>query len=351
MLHRGATLEGENMQKQHAWKAAGQLFLFAMWVVSGQAQDNLPLKLVQKIPTPGIQDSFDHMGVDIKGRRLFVAAHGKQQDTVEVIDLRAGKRAFSILGQSNPAGVFYSSDFKKLFVSNGADGTCKIFRADNFNLIVSLPVGPHANNVGYDPDTKYLYVGIGDNDSGSIALIDTRTDKHIGDIKMDSRPGGFTFEKSGNRVFTTLRSKTNIIGVVDRKKQEQIATWLVAGTDYSGSLALEESHHRLFVGTRNPPMLTVLDTDSGKQIIQLESVSHIDGLWYDAAHMRIYATGADGIAVYDQKDADHYTPMVKVPTEPNAPTSIWVPDFNRLYVGAPPNGSRDAEILVYEAQR
>jgi hypothetical protein len=95
-------------------------------------------------------------------------------------------------------------------------------------------------------------------------------------------------------------------------------------------------------------MLIVFDTESGKQITQLDSVPKIDGLWYDSARKRIYATGDGAIAVYDQRSADNYTPMTKVAMELNAQPSIWVPQFNRLYISIPQDGDRDAEVLVYE---
>jgi len=76
-------------------------------------------------------------------------------------------------------------------------------------------------------------------------------------------------------------------------------------------------------------MLIVFDTDSGKQVTQLESIPAIDGLWYDATRKRIYVTGDGFIAVYQQKSADEYMPMVKVATEADTQPSIWVPQFNR----------------------
>jgi hypothetical protein len=100
-------------------------------------------------------------------------------------------------------------------------------------------------------------------------------------------------------------------------------------------------------------MLTVFDTESGNQLAQLEGVGGIDDLWYDAAHKLIYATGgrdvgAGFVYIYQQKDPDHYELVSRLATEPNAQTSIWVPELNRLYVSASQNGSRDAEILVFE---
>ena len=145
------------------------------------------------------------------------------------------------------------------------------------------------------------------------------------------------------------------VGVVDREKHEQTAAWPLKGVPGVVALALDETHHGLSGGSRNPPMLIVLDTESGKQITELDGVEGIDDLWYDAEHNRIYASGGRGAAagfvyVYQQKDADHYELMAKVPTRANAQTSIWVPQLNRYYVSASANDKENAAILVFEPQ-
>jgi len=334
------------MKRQCATVVVTSLVTFLL-ALNGKAQSNAPLKLVQKIPMPGVQGRMDHMSVDVKGKRLFVPANSDNQNTVEVIDLNAGKWISSIPGLSKPQGTFYSSDFNTLFVTNGTDRTCKIFRGDTFKLIDSLPLGTDANQVGYDPETKFLYAGLGDRNAGALAIIDTSTNKHIGDIKTDARPGGITFEKPGPRIFVNLNGATKL-GVLDRKKREQAATWPVAGAENYGPLALDERHHRLFLGARKPPMLIVFDTETGKQITQLDSVPSIDGVWFDAIRNRVYVTGNGFLAVYDQKAADDYTPMVKIASETDSQPSLWVPQFNRLYISVTQGGGRDAEILVYE---
>jgi len=121
---------------------------------------------------PNVFGRLDHLGIDVESGRLFAAALGDRQNTVEVIDLKAGTRTFSIHGQSMPQGVFYSADFKRLFVANGRDGTVKSFRGDNLGLIDSLSIGTGADHVGYDEATKYLYVGVGipNSRAGALAL-------------------------------------------------------------------------------------------------------------------------------------------------------------------------------------
>ena len=318
-----------------------------------RGQGTAPFKLLQKIPMPNVKGRLDHFGVDLKGKRLFVAALGDNQNTVEVIDLKSGKWVSSIPGQSKPQGLFYSPNFKKLFVANGTDGTCKIFTGDKFKLIVSLPLGTDADHVGYDPATKYLYVGFGDAKSGGLAIIDTHTNKHIGDIKTDARSGGIKIEKSRPQTFVTLTGATNI-GVVDLKKREQVSAW-PTGVAGNVALALDEGHHRLFDGVREPATLIVLDTETGKEISRLEGVAGIDDLWYDSARSRVYASGGRGfdvgfVYIYQQKDADHYELVGKVPTAPGAGTSFWSAELNRLFVAAPANDKEEAAILVFEPQ-
>jgi DNA-binding beta-propeller fold protein YncE len=323
---------------------------------TADAQDKLPLRRVQTIPMPGVLGRLDHLGVDIEGGRVFAAALGDRQNTVEVIDLKLGKRISSIRGQSMPQGVFYSADFKKLFVANGRDGTVKIFSGDNFRLLDNLPIGAGADHVGYDQVTKDLYVGtsIPNPRAGALAIIDTQTNKQIGSIPTESRPGGIKIERSGRRIFVTLGGIPKV-GVIDREKRQVTATWPLTGVSSVVALALDETHHRLFGGSNNPPMLIVLDTESGEQIGQLEGVEGIDDLWYDAERDRIYASGGRGanagfIYVYQQKDARRYELTAKVPTRANAQTSIWVPQLNRLYVSASANDGEEAAILVFEPQ-
>ena len=65
--------------------------LLCLPVPKVQGQDQALFKLVQKIPMPKVQDRLDHLGVDVPGQRLFVAALGDKQNTVEVVDLKSNQ--------------------------------------------------------------------------------------------------------------------------------------------------------------------------------------------------------------------------------------------------------------------
>src|SRR2546429_9735216 len=104
--------------------AAGALLLAA---VTMNAQYKEALKLVQTIPMPNVKGRIDHMDVDVKGKRLFVA--GLENGSLEVVDLQAGKWLKSIPGFKKIQGVAYVSSRNKLFVASGDDGMLRVLRA------------------------------------------------------------------------------------------------------------------------------------------------------------------------------------------------------------------------------
>ena len=78
-------------------------FLIAFPLLTN-AQNGAPLRLVQTIPMPNVKGRIDHMDVDVKGKRLFVA--GLENGSLEVVDLQAAKwlksMARSILSRQYP---------------------------------------------------------------------------------------------------------------------------------------------------------------------------------------------------------------------------------------------------------
>jgi hypothetical protein len=91
----------------------------------------------------------------------------------------------------------------------------------------------------------------------------------------DTHPGGIKIEASGPRIFVTLAGVPKV-GVVDREKRQQTTAWPLTGVPGVTALALDETHHRLFGGSRNPPMLIVLDTESGKDDSNLFIGARVD---------------------------------------------------------------------------
>src|SRR5437867_1283900 len=234
------------------------LVVFASFVLLTYSQGNPPLKMVQAIPLPGVEGRIDHLSVDLKNQRLFIAALGN--NTLEVVDLAQGKRIRSVSGLREPQGVVYIPELDQVVVANGEDGTVRAFDGKSFMTVSSLMLGDDADNVRYDSTSGRLVVGYG---AGALGFIDAKAHKVIGTVKLSAHPESFQLEKSRPRIYVNVPN-ANHIAVVDSSKQTVITTWPVGQYRANFPMALDEARHRPLVGTRNPAKLVVFDTESGK---------------------------------------------------------------------------------------
>ena len=320
------------------------LSILFTFVAIGLAQSNEPLRLEKTILLPDVKGRIDHMSIDVKNQRLFMAALGN--NTVEVIDVAHGKRIHSIPGLHEPQGVLYLPDVNKLYVANGDDGTLRIFDGASYEPIKSIKLGDDADNVRFDAVAKHVYVGYG---SGALAVLNEDGTK-LAEIALDAHPESFQLEKNGPRLFVNL-PKSRKVAVVDRTKGSVVAIWRTGGAFSNYPMALDEKDRRLFIVCRVPPRLLVLDTNTGRVVENLPVIGDSDDVFYDIARKRIYATGGEGgISVYQQENADHYKEIAKIPTVKGARTSFFSPDLSELFVAVRAEGSEPAAIRVYSTQ-
>src|SRR5438132_5636812 len=161
------------------WLVAASLLIATSGIAFSQDAGKQPLRLVQIISLPNVKGRLDHIDVDIKGKRLFVA--GLENGTFEVVDLQAGKWARSIPGFKKPQGALFVPELNKLFAASGDDGMLRVFRGDTLVLLDSIHLEPGPNRVVYEPKSKLVYVGYGGKDAGEdygkVGIIDARHEK------------------------------------------------------------------------------------------------------------------------------------------------------------------------------
>jgi DNA-binding beta-propeller fold protein YncE len=302
-----------------------------------------PLELIQRIPAPGVSGRIDHFTAYPKKRLLIFAALGN--NTVEVINTFEGKVIQSIKGLNEPQGVLYVPEFSKLFVANAANGTVNVYDGKTWAFRKTISFGEEADtdNLRYDDATKRVYVGI----VGGIAMIDAATEMKVGKELKGS--GGhsesFQLEKKGTRVFVNVPEDDSVVNVIDRKTGE-LTKWGLDGIKANFPMALDEEDHRLFVFTRRPPFVVVLDTDNGKTIAKVPIGASCDDGYFDAERKRIYALGSDGyISAIQQNDPDHYSLISNIPSAVGVRTGIFF--GTSLYVGVPAAGLEPAQIWNY----
>jgi DNA-binding beta-propeller fold protein YncE len=329
------------------------LALALAWAGQSLAQEKTPLRLVQTVTVPGVVRKWDHFGVDLKGNRLFVTS--EEEPAVEVFDLRTNKHIRSLTEFKEPHNVVPFPDLNEIFVIDGEASEIKILDYESYKLMGHIALSIDADPFAYDPDTKLLYVVNGGREAHTpyclVSIVDTKTGKKLADMKLDTnRLESMAMEKSGPRLFVNMTG-ANLIGVVDREKRAVVQTWPISAAQDNVPMQYDESTHRLFVATRKPSKLVVVNTDTGKEVTSLAVADYVDDLAYDAAHHRLYIPGGGGegaITVVEQRGADDYRVVATVPTKPGAKTARLVPELNRYYVGVPAKDKQEAQILVYE---
>jgi DNA-binding beta-propeller fold protein YncE len=319
--------------------------LLILFPLAVQCQDTPPLQLVQTIPLTRVGGRLDHMAIDLKGHRLFVAALGN--NTLEVVDLLSGKHSRTIGGLTEPQGVLYIPDADTIFVTNGGDGSLRIIDGQTLALIDTVKFSDDADNIRYDEAKKEIYIGFG---RGALAIVEAKSKRRIAAIRLSGHPESFQLEEAGTRVFVNVPS-ANQVAVIDRSKRAVIAAWPLAGAKANYPMAFDERGRRLFVGCREPARVLVYDTDSGKSVTSLDIGRDVDDIFVDSASRRIYVSSGEGfLHIFQQSDGDRYRSVGKIPTAAGARTCLFVPQEKRLYLAVPRNGTRQAGIWVYEVK-
>ena len=320
------------------------LLLCALVLIS-RAGEPGPIKLVKSVPLPEVKGRIDHLAIDTKGKRLFVAALGN--NTVEVLDLTAGTRLRSIAGCSRPQGLVYLPRPNLLFVANGGDGRVRIYDCATFNPIVTVGALEGADNLRYDAKLDRVYVGYGD---GGIGVINPVTGVLTVRIPLKGHPESFQIEQDGNYLFANVPDAQQI-AVIDRRLRTVVETWPLKAFRANFPMALDEGDHRVFLGCRDPARLVVLEAKDGKSVADLPLSGDTDDLFYDGARRRIYAACGEGfIDVIEQRDVDDYKLLEKISTAPGARTCLFSLELNQLYLAVPRLGERPAGIRVYQVQ-
>jgi DNA-binding beta-propeller fold protein YncE len=301
-----------------------------------------PLVQVRTIPLDGVQGRIDHFGLDAEGMRLFVAALGN--DTVEVVDLAAGKVTRQIKNLRAPQGIGFAAESNRLAVANDEDGSLRLYDAISLRQTATINLKDDADNIRYDASSRRFWVGYG---NGGLAAIDPKSGGPIADVKLAAHPESFQLETKGKRIFVNV-PRAGHVAVIDRETGTIIEKFAVTEASANFPMALDEADQRLFIGCRSPAKLLVLDTETGKTIGALDIVGDTDDVFYDAANRRIYVSGGEGrITVIRQTNADIYDVLGQFATAPGARTSFFVAEMGMLYVAVPHRGEQRAELRVF----
>ena len=317
------------------------LALFA--AIPAGADEPKTLKLEKTIPLEGVVGRYDHMALDAKGGRLFVA--NLSSDSLDVIDLKAGKLVKQVGGQKKIQGVAYAPDLDRVFVGNGADGECRAFDGTTFKLLGAVKL-PDADNVRYHPAKGLVYVVHAE---ASLTALDAKTLAVKATVQLPGPPEGLQIDFARNRLFVNCL-KPGQVAVVNLDKNEVAAKYPLTRAEANYPLAFDADGKRVFVGCRKPPKVVVLDADSGKELSDADIPGDIDDLFFDPKRKRLYASCGEGTLAVLEEGAKGFAVVEKIPTSKLARTCLFDAASGRLFVVLPWTDEKTPpELRVYRA--
>jgi DNA-binding beta-propeller fold protein YncE len=299
------------------------------------------LQLEAKIPLGDVRGRIDHMAVDLKRQRLFVAELGN--DSVGIVDLQNRKLIRRIPGLKEPQGVGYEPSTDMLYVANAGDGSVRLFEGNDYKSAGQIELGSDADNIRIDAGSNRVFIGYG---SGALAVIDPSTHRKVGDVPVKAHPEAFQIDPDTSQIFVNVPDAHGV-AVVDRASQKQIGKWPTPGRGANFPMALDQGRRQVLVIFRAPAELGVFSMTDGKPIATAETCGDADDLFVDAKRDRVYVSCGGGfIDVFEPKGAA-YRRVARIPTISGARTSLFVPELDRLLVAVRARSEAPAAIWVF----
>jgi DNA-binding beta-propeller fold protein YncE len=332
---------------------ASSLMLTLATSIHAQAQTGTVLQLTQTVVLPGVTGGFDHLAYDPQHKRLLLAAadHG----TVEVIDIKQGRRVGSISGFTNPHSILFRSGAPTLLVTDSGPDASALVDSATFKKTRRLKLALGANCILFDTERKVVYVTAGGDRVGEKTSTLEAVDPDAGDVLRSVQIEALhlqpmALDPKKGRLFVNLADQ-NVIGIYNRDTFARIATWRIPKGSRNSPIAFDAGRRRLFVVASDPGILLELDAESGELRSSIPTPPNPDDMAFDPVTERVFVPGSGALSVYDVSASGQIKPLQQVQTGDEARTGILFASGTRYAVAVPASGNSSARVLIFDSKR
>jgi YVTN family beta-propeller protein len=235
-----------------------------------------------------------NMAMSNDGRHLLVATNGYGPQTINVVDLTAGRSIQVIEVKKSWLGLTFAPDGKRFYVSGGDDNEVLIFNfaagkatdagkirlgSSEYHALdekardqarragrgeFSFPAG-----IAVTPDGKTLYTA--ENQTKKVAVIDLNANQVITKIDVGEYPYDCVISGDGKRAYVSNWGSRSI-AVIDTA-EKRVLTNIAVG-DHPNDLELARDDQTLYVANANSNTVSVIDTAQLKEIEAISTALH-----------------------------------------------------------------------------
>ncbi|THD68154.1 hypothetical protein [Phenylobacterium sp.] len=244
-----------------------------------------PYKLLKTVKVGG-DGGFDYVYADTPGRKLYVPRQGPT-GRVTVFDLDT----LAPLGEiANAPGHGAAVDSKS---GHGFTSSRPVVMWDAKTLAPAKPVEVQGNPDGIlgDPASQRVYIL--SHSAPNVTAIDARDGSVAGTLDIGGAPEQAVSDGKGH-LYIDVEDKDQV-AVVDAKTMTKTGVYGLDGKcGTPAGLAFDVKNHVLFVACRNPAVMAMLDSETGKILSVLPIGVGVDGATFNPATREAFSSQADG---------------------------------------------------------
>lgn len=331
-----------------------KVIVLAITIISGSSSawsqtSQGPYHLVKTITLPRVQGGFDHFAYDAALHRLYLAA--SDNGTLEVMDLREGKRVSSLRGFTNPHSVLVRANVDEILVTDSGKQASVLLQQSTLKKLKNLDLALGANCILLDPTGKRLFVTAGGDrvgqsdstlqivspDSGAVLRTVRVPALHLQPMALDTEH---------KRLFVNIADQ-DVIGLFNSDTLERTGTWPIPKGHKNSPIAFDLESNSLFVIASDPGILMELDAASGALRASHPTPSNPDDLGFDPKSRRLFVPGEGALNVYQMGPSASINLIERLETGAEARTGIFLPDMDTYAVAVPGTALQPARVLLF----
>jgi DNA-binding beta-propeller fold protein YncE len=302
-----------NVFVKHAAGALAILLAACSFVMAATDSYHLLKKYSFGAAEGSTREYFDYITVDSAARRVYLS-HGTE---IKVMDADTGALVGNITGLKQDHGVAVATEFNRGFISDGAQAKVIVFDLTTLKVSGEVEADKDADCVIYDPFSKRVFVMDGDPHNSTV--IDAKSGSVVGKIDLGGGPE-FAVADGKGTVYINLEDKSELVAI-DSNSLKIKSRWPLAPAGAPTALAMDIQHHRLFSAGRNPQMMVVLDSDTGKIVQSFPISAGVDAAAYDPETGMIFVSTREGkVHAFHEDSPGKFSEAETITTEYGAKT-------------------------------
>jgi DNA-binding beta-propeller fold protein YncE len=227
-------------------------------------------------------------------------------------------------------GIAIAADLGRGFTSNGRANTSSIIDLKTLKPIGSVPTGANPDSIRYSPSRKEVWAF---NHTGkSVTVFRADNGNLIATIPLSGELEEAVEDPAANRMYVNIEDKA-AIGVMDTVKHTVVATWPIAECEGPTAMALDQKNHLILSAC--DAKMALVDSTSGKTVGSFPIGDDVDGNGFDASTGYAFAASRGGTLTIAHEDSPgKFTVVQTLKTQTSGKTMTVDPVSHRVYIPA-----------------